>query len=454
MARSFSQKCRLPQKIQTVQLALGQPAIQIPLWRAAGSDAALQSVEAACLLKDWVSPIPSSAPTSGHTPDPLIGKEIDYIYDKGVFHAGDLACGSLFERKKLDGSTCIELTFRGTESTTTGDASTDRRNLIGGYFLSAYKNMQGHYERHRPLVEEAIRVATARSALGEKIELRVSGHLLGGSMAELFIKNDAGRLPPSVKISACTFGSPGIGAPQSAFSMLVKGFARLLLSKTGLVDDNVARTGIWRDYMSKKTDSTPSENALIDRFINPEDPVPKLGMLGGYQGSGRTLLSQYDKFDQTTGKIIESGLSDIANHSSSAYAMTRMHALLDVGRVSHTYRPLFGAQAEAIERIRTSVAKAQAFSASMAERVATLGASALAPHQYQSIADSTLQAAAKREGMISQDLPNARADENAYRESVGKIGSLMMEKLASRRASSAETQLAFTALARVSRAPL
>lgn len=107
-------------------------------------------IDRACLVKNTYSQVAGvDIPPTGTEPDPFTSEPTQFSYQNGVFYFGDLACATLVERKGLQGQTVVELAFRGTEKETTGDESVDKKNLIGGFFLSAYKNLEGHYDRHR-----------------------------------------------------------------------------------------------------------------------------------------------------------------------------------------------------------------------------------------------------------------------------------------------------------------
>lgn len=267
-------------------------------------------------------------PEIGTALDPIGGAHTEFSYLNGVYTFGSFACAALLERKALDGSPRLELCFRGTEPDTAGNLFGNIAGIIKGYFLGAYPDLRGHYERHRPLIDHAVRIANERHAKGEAIKLNVSGHSLGGAMAEMFLQEDAKKLAHPSLASGITFGSPGIGTKQSAFAMLVFGFVRLLASKLHLLSDNPKLASTLNG--NGRMDAEPvnvSERPKLTQFIDPDDPIPKLGILGGYAPTGKILFSRTPTRDELTGKPLAGSLLDIARHSSAKYENSRFYAL-------------------------------------------------------------------------------------------------------------------------------
>lgn len=309
---------------------LDQPAESIPTWRvAAMPEADSAQIERACLLKQSYKRMEGiSLPASSRMADPMGGGALDCSYAGGVFFAGDLACAAVVERRLAGGKSVVELSFRGTEKETTGNPWRDRGNLIGGYFLSAYCDMPGHYERHRPLIDEVVREVNRRLDAGEDVELKVSGHSLGGSMAELFAKTDAPRLRDPSRATVITFGSPGMpgsGGPVSAFTMLALGMARALLAGLGFLETDARK--VARSVRAE----VPFEEgrARVRQYVDPNDPIPKIGRLGGMKPSGTVAYSRWSRDrDMRSGHVVPGSFLDVSWHSALLYEK-EMGYLLD-----------------------------------------------------------------------------------------------------------------------------
>lgn len=404
---------------------LGEPYEQMPLWRSAavpeGDPAQLAR---ACLIKNTYSHVQGvDIAPQGKSADPMSGLLTDFSYKEGVFYFGDLACAALVERKRDNGSTVVELCFRGTEKETTGQPKADKLNLIGGYFMSAYKNLDGHYERHRLLIDEAVRIVNQRSARGELVELHVSGHSLGGSMAEIFAKKDAQRLSDPSKFFGCTFGSPGSGQEQHLFSMLVAGVARAILTKLGLLTDNARHASsnyAGGSLGSKPLPGTPN----LTQYIDPADPVPKLGLLGGYRSIGRVSHSGARDMDADGNFVLHASMMDIGKHSMIQYEARRQSAFSRQFKLD----PENAKGMAAFALARQQAGEIHSAAAAWIESPPSIDTLA-------ERADFIVAAAKAGRGMTPSVAPNAQSDRNHMARGVETAGDAMLQAMSVRNAS-------------------
>lgn len=396
---------------------LSSPAESIPDWRvAAMPESDPLQIERACLLKRAYKKFEGvDLPVDFAMQDPIGGGRIDCSYKDGVYFAGDLACAAVVERRLPGSKSVVELSFRGTEKETTGDPKRDRGNLIGGYFLSAYQDLRGHYERHRPLIDQVVREVSRRQAAGEDVELVVSGHSLGGSMAEIFADVDAPKLRDPGKSMAITFGSPGKPKdyePMSRFGQLVGGMARLIKAQLGFGDIDarkVARRGAGQPA-AKGPDS-----CKVVQYVDPNDPIPKVGLLGGLKPSGSVSYSRWS-FDREMkrGRPIKGGFLDVSWHSALLYEKA-MGFLLDwrAGR-----EPGAG----------TPRADLSAWSGAKFDAAGVMARAEANPIKPVSAATAR---ALGDEAMVSSAAPNRLADENKRAAAVEAINELVPLKLKS-----------------------
>lgn len=402
---------------------LDQPWDRIPFWRLGNvkedSDAA--QITRACWLKSIYQPVSNEEiglPSLDSAKDPIDGSEQPLIYNNGMFYFGSLACAALVKRERHPGGPVFELCFRGTEKETTGDQDHDKSNLIKGYFLSAYKNLDGHYERHRALIDKVHELMARPENQGA--QLHVSGHSLGGAMAEMFFKKDASKLPPTVTLRGFTFGSPGIGAPQSAFSMLAKGFARLILSRLGLFD----RTPAQKTQAQNFRESASGADTRLVQFIDPADPIPKIGRLGGYNPAGDVFFARKPDRD-SAGVVIPNSLLGISWHSMSLYEDSRVRLLLDADALA--------SETPGAPRSKLVSLHSQALNQERELFDRVRSPEALSHVQFDELREALLRQAKSRDGMINPLAPNAQADTNNMIEGLQNLGTGLLKKLQDRR---------------------
>ena len=129
--------------------------------------------------------------------------------DGGLFEGKNLqlvpvtywaAQGLLAETRMEDGVKTLFLAFRGTDDD-------DRPLSISGQAWSD-EGLFNHYDAHQSLIDAALSYANdPANGIGRMV---VTGHSLGGSMADIFAGNDSHRLSSGVELSVVSFASAGV----------------------------------------------------------------------------------------------------------------------------------------------------------------------------------------------------------------------------------------------------
>ncbi|RYJ01191.1 MAG: DUF2974 domain-containing protein, partial [Acetobacteraceae bacterium] len=113
-------------------------------------------------------------------------------YANGIFHSANAA--ALATEATLDGKDSLVIAFRGSDDAT--DSLHDLQNINADY----------------PLFASLIQAVDAAAASGRYDQVVVTGHSLGGAMAQLYMAEHADQ-PGGVTHDATTFGSPGAVLP-------------------------------------------------------------------------------------------------------------------------------------------------------------------------------------------------------------------------------------------------
>lgn len=235
-------------------------------------------------------------------------------------------------------------------------------------------------------------------------------------MAEIFMKKDAHRIIDQNRVFAYTFGSPGIGENQSAFGMLVKGTIKYIATKLSLANDNPR-------FASTAFQGREHDNLQVDRnahvsliqYVDPNDPVPKLGILGGYSPSGKEYFSRKRDRDPISGEIQHGSMLDIAWHSISTYEDSRQYAF-----TRRCKRALKDAtcHAEPIQAVLIKFDEAKRQAAQLKESNKNLLDAKMGEVELKEHIRQVLEDARDRKGMIPQSAPNSAADSKKFVDSV------------------------------------
>ena len=113
-------------------------------------------------------------------------------YTNGIFHSANAA--ALATEAALDGKDSLVIAFRGSDDAT--DSLNDLQNINADY----------------PHFASLIQAVDAAAASGRYDQVVVTGHSLGGAMAQLYMAGHADQ-PGGVTYDATTFGSPGAILP-------------------------------------------------------------------------------------------------------------------------------------------------------------------------------------------------------------------------------------------------
>ncbi|MFC7688831.1 hypothetical protein ACFQY5_03500 [Paeniroseomonas aquatica] len=113
-------------------------------------------------------------------------------YAGGVFHSANAA--ALATEATLDGKDSLIVAFRGSDDAT--DSLHDLQNINADY----------------PLFASLIQAVDAAAASGRYDQVVVTGHSLGGAMAQLYMAEHPDQ-PGGLAHDATTFGSPGALLP-------------------------------------------------------------------------------------------------------------------------------------------------------------------------------------------------------------------------------------------------
>jgi Ca2+-binding RTX toxin-like protein len=138
---------------------------------------------------------------------PLNQRPISWAFKDGIFIAENATAHVVFG--KVDGKNTVAIAFQGT---TPGNTLADLNN---------YDDFLEHYELFTPLVD-AVEKYIQRSGYSESEQIDqvwVTGHSLGGAMAQQFMQEFGSRDLAS-KLRGVTFGSPGAAAHGPDIRML------------------------------------------------------------------------------------------------------------------------------------------------------------------------------------------------------------------------------------------
>ncbi len=115
-----------------------------------------------------------------------------------------------------DGAKTLVLSFRGTDS-----EDSKANAFINGQAFSG-DGLYHHYNAHKPLVEAAL--AYANNPSNDIDKMIVSGHSLGGSMADIFASIDAQRLDDNIDLTVVSLASAGVDKTLYSHTQTFDGF--------------------------------------------------------------------------------------------------------------------------------------------------------------------------------------------------------------------------------------
>ncbi len=140
---------------------------------------------------------------NGRSKSNIYGYQFDHTYQNGLYTSLDnLSKAGVFISKNEHGENVLHLTFRGTDI--------NAQSFIK-FATKAYLDMSAYYDSFKPLEQAIINYIVNPGNQIKSIQL--SGHSLGGSMVQEFLKSEAVKKllneRSDLKIDAFTYGAPG-----------------------------------------------------------------------------------------------------------------------------------------------------------------------------------------------------------------------------------------------------
>lgn len=230
------------------------------------------------------------------------------VYIDGFFsNSDDFAHAHVLLSKHPKGGNVLHLSFRGTEF------SRGLLYLVGKYIPQAYLDMSAYYDKNFKSLEKAI-MAYARDPQNEIKEIQVTGHSLGGSMVQEFLKNNPVKPKNSnttlsineefePAILGYTFGSPGSQKTKVMSFLTLLGHTALAVidaTKTVVSLGKINKIDKFLRHINQIRNNTlltnpyKKDNRLVE-YYHTTDPIPALGALG-YKHNGEQI-KLYDRMN-------------------------------------------------------------------------------------------------------------------------------------------------------------
>lgn len=229
------------------------------------------------------------------------------IYKDGFFtNSNDFAHAHVLTSNHPKGGKVLHISFRGTEF------NRGFAYLLGKYVPQAYLDMSAYYDRNFKALEEAL-INYARDPKNNITEIQVTGHSLGGSMVQEFLKNNP-KLSQEQKdknseinhpeILGYTFGSPGSQKTKIMSFLTLVGHSALALIdgvQTVATLGQLNKTEKLLRHVNQIRNSNlfsnnPYKNdSRLVEYYHTTDPIPALGALG-YKHNGETI-QLYDRMN-------------------------------------------------------------------------------------------------------------------------------------------------------------
>lgn len=189
-------------------------------------------------------------------------------YANGVFQSANAA--ALATEAELDGKDSLVIAFRGSDDAT--DSLNDLQNINADY----------------PLFASLIQAVDTAAASGQYDQVVVTGHSLGGAMAQLYMAGHADQ-PGGVTYDATTFGSPGAILPDGVDARVTNFI---------IADDPTVALGAHRAEVGEilRADPTLARFAAIEAAeafpgLTADQALASLGSLTvNYENRGEIIL--------------------------------------------------------------------------------------------------------------------------------------------------------------------
>jgi hypothetical protein len=228
------------------------------------------------------------------------------LYMDGFFSSSDdFAHAHVLTSNHPKGGKVLHVSFRGTEFTR------GLGYLATKYIPQAYLDMSAYYDKNFKSFEKAL-IAYAQDPNNNVTEIQVTGHSLGGSMVQEFLKNNpqsANKETPP--ILGYTFGSPGSQKTKvMSFLTLVGHMALTVIdaAETVVSVGTINKIDKMRRHINqiKNTSlfnlkSTYQKDSRLVEYYHTTDPIPALGALG-YKHNGESI-KLYDRMNADDVKV-------------------------------------------------------------------------------------------------------------------------------------------------------
>jgi hypothetical protein len=220
-------------------------------------------------------------------------------YANGVFHSANAA--ALATEATLDGKDSLVIAFRGSDDAT--DSLNDLQNINADY----------------PHFASLIQAVDAAAATGRYDQVVVTGHSLGGAMAQLYMAEHADQ-PGGVPHDATTFGSPGVVLPAGDDARITN----FVIADDPAVALGAHRAEVGAILRSDDTLAHLAANEAAQAFpgLTAEQALVSLGSLTvNYENRGEIiLLSGQDPTVTPTTAVTGLAQLDPGQHAPELYA--------------------------------------------------------------------------------------------------------------------------------------
>lgn len=199
--------------------------------------------------------------------------EFDSQFKNGIYKSMDnFAAACAMKTRNMDGTYTLHVSFRGTD--------TQAKPFLK-FLTKAYVDMEAHYDSFKPFEKAVLEFAKDPANKINKIE--VSGHSLGGSMAQLFCKSkDVQNC--GVNMEGFTYGAPG-------------GVSKFL-TKWITATYHLATKGNIKHFVNTMVDTFTNtgydKNDKVTQYEHGGDLIPRIGKFFILYKTGSEILRLKD----------------------------------------------------------------------------------------------------------------------------------------------------------------
>lgn len=228
------------------------------------------------------------------------------LYMDGFFSSSDdFAHAHILTSNHPKGGKVLHISFRGTEF------ERGLGYMATKYIPQAYLDMSAYYDKNFKALEKAL-IAYAQDPKNDISEIQVTGHSLGGSMVQEFLKNNPQNkdkeTPP---ILGYTFGSPGSQKTKLMSFLTLVGHAALTVidaaetvlsaGKINKIDKFLRHVNQIKNTNLFNFKTNYQKDSRLVEYYHTTDPIPALGALG-YKHNGESI-KLYDRMNADDLKV-------------------------------------------------------------------------------------------------------------------------------------------------------